>query len=87
MLSMDDVIWKIYNNIVREDRAAVELVKKTDDEISKELACYKNVLSVEEYERLKDLLYRTVDCGRQEGFRLGMRYAYKIALSSFENGL
>lgn len=81
---MDDLIWKIYNNIVREEKDVVDFIGKTDGEIQAGLVRYKACLTEEQYEQLKDLLYQTVDCGRQEGFRLGMRYAYKIAVASFE---
>lgn len=79
---MNDLLTKIYNNILVYDDEVININKAVDDEINQLIQTHKNSLSDYEIEELKDLLSSTALTAQQCGFKCGVQFIIKLISSS-----
>lgn len=78
---MNELIQKIYNNVLVHEEQVTKISKVVDDEINNLIEPYQTKLSSTELEELKDLLSSTALVAEQTGFEIGMRFAIKLIVS------
>lgn len=78
---MDDLLSKIYKELLIYDKATVQLNKATDEKVLSLLEEYKDKLTNVEQDIAKEILYAVVPIAEQTGFKVGMRFAWKLLLS------
>lgn len=79
---MNDLLTKIYNNILVYDDEIININKAVDDEINQLIQTHKNSLTDYEIEELKDLLSSTALTSQQCGFKCGVKFIIKLIYSS-----
>lgn len=78
---MDDLLSKIYKDILIYDKDTVQLNKAMNEEVLSLLVEYKEQLTNIEQDTAKEILYAVVPIAEQTGFKIGMRFAWKLLLS------
>ncbi len=78
---MDDILSKIYKDILIYDKDTVQLNKAMNEEVLSLLVEYKEQLTNIEQDTAKEILYAVVPIAEQTGFKIGMRFAWKLLLS------
>lgn len=78
---MNELLQKIYNNVLVYEEQVINISKVVDDEINNLIEPHQNKLSATELEELKDLLSSTALVAEQTGFEIGMRFAIKLIVS------
>lgn len=78
---MNELLKKIYNNVLVYEEQVINISKVVDDEINNLMEPHQNKLSATELEELKDLLSSTALVAEQTGFEIGMRFAIKLIVS------
>ena len=78
---MDDILSKIYKDILIYDKDTVQLNKAMNEEVLSLLVEYKEQLTHIEQDIAKEILYAVVPIAEQTGFKIGMRFAWKLLLS------
>lgn len=78
---MNDLLTKIYDNVLVYERDVVKNNLQVDEEIDQLVEPYKKQLSNEETEKLNDLLSMAVLTAKQAGFENGVRFAVKFLYS------
>lgn len=78
---MNELLKKIYNNVLVYEEQVTKISKVVDDEINTLIEPYQDKLSDTELEELKDLLSSTALVAEQTGFEIGMRFAIKLIVS------
>ena len=78
---MNDLLKKIYNNVLVYEHDVVKTNRQADEEIHQLVAPYTKQLSNEETEKLNDLLSMAVLTAKQAGFENGVRFAVKFLYS------
>lgn len=78
---MNELLKKIYNNVLVYEEQVINISKVVDDEINNLIEPHQNKLSATELEELKDLLSSTALVAEQTGFEIGMRFAIKLIVS------
>lgn len=78
---MNELLKKIYNNVLVYEEQVTKISKAVDDEINNLIEPHQNKLSAIELEELKDLLSSTALVAEQTGFEIGMRFAIKLIVS------
>lgn len=78
---MDDILSKIYKDILIYDKDTVQLNKAMNEEVLSLLVEYKEQLTNIEQDIAKEILYAVVPIAEQTGFKIGMRFAWKLLLS------
>ncbi len=79
---INDLLTKIYNNIVIYEKDTITLNKAIDDEINQLIQSQRHNLSALEIDELKDLLSSTALTGQQSGFKSGVGFILKLIYSS-----
>lgn len=79
---MDDLLTKIYNNIIIYEQDTIILNKATDENINQLIQSHKHNLSSYEIEELKDLLSSATLTAQQSGFKSGVKFILKLIYSS-----
>jgi len=82
---MDDILSKIYKDILIYDKDTVQLNKAMDEKVLSLLVDYKEQLTNIEQDTAKEILYAVVPIAEQTGFKIGMRFAWKLLLSLLSN--
>lgn len=75
---MDELLGKIYKEIIYFEEDTVQIEKKIVEEVGGLLESYQTVLDTEQREELQSLLYEAVHIAEAESFWLGVRYALKV---------
>lgn len=78
---MNELLKKIYNNVLVYEEQVTKISKAVDDEINNLIEPHQTKLSATELEELKDLLSSTALVAEQTGFEIGMRFAIKLIVS------
>ena len=78
---MNDLLSKIYKDILVYDKDAIQLNKAMNEEVLSLLVEYKEQLTNVEQDIAKEILYAVVPIAEQTGFKIGMRFAWKLLLS------
>lgn len=81
---MNDLLRKIYNDVLVYEHDVVNINKQADKEISQLVELYTKRLSDNELEKFKDLLPTAVLTAEQAGFENGVRFAVKM-IHSLQN--
>ena len=82
---MDDLLNKIYNEILVYDKDTVQLNKALDAKVLSLLEEYKEQLTNAEQDTAKEIVYAVVPIAEQTGFKIGIKFAWKILLSILSN--
>ncbi len=82
---MNELLKKIYDNIIRYEKDAVEMDWRIEEEIKHLIQPYQNKLTADKLETLKDLLYGAALPAEREGFMLGVQYTLKILFTLLSN--
>lgn len=75
---MNDLLKKIYNDVLVYERDVVKINKKVDEEINRLVEPYTKQLSDDEMEKLKEMLSIVGLTAEQVGFENGVRFALKL---------
>lgn len=78
---MNDLLKKIYNDVLVYERDVIKTNRQADEEINQFAEQYKKRLSDEELDKLNDLLSMAVLTAEQAGFENGVRFAVKLLYS------
>lgn len=79
---MNDLLTKIYSDILIYEQDVIKQNKAMDDEINKLLQSHTDNLSSYEIDELKDLLSSTALTAQQSGFKSGVRFIIDLIYSS-----
>lgn len=71
-------LLKIYENVVRYGEEAVNMEKRITEEVKKITKPYEKNLSIEELEKLQDIMFEIALIAEHEGFLLGTKYLAKL---------
>lgn len=82
---MDDLLNKIYKEILIYDKDTIQLNKVMNEEVLLLLDEYKEQLSNIEQDTAKEILYAVVPIAELTGFKIGMRFAWKLLSSLSSN--
>ena len=77
---MNELIKKIYEQIIYHEKEGIEMDKRVISEIDKLIIPYIGQLKETELEEIKNLMYATALTAEQEGFQLGVKYATKMLI-------
>lgn len=77
---MDDLLNKIYKEILVYDKDTVRLNRELDKEVLLLLKEYKEQLANVEQDTVKEMLYAVMPMAELTGFKVGMRFAWKLLL-------
>lgn len=77
---MNDLLKRIFTDVVSQEEDSIKADKYMDAEVQKIVDNYKEKLNADELEELRGLLYQVALIAKQEGFVLGMKYLFKIAV-------
>lgn len=69
---MNDLLLKIYENVIRYEKEAISMEKRITKEVDAICKPYKDKLSADALEELQDILFEIALSGEQEGFQLGV---------------
>ena len=78
---MNNLLEKIYTDILVYESDVVKINKQVDEEINRLVKPYTKQLSDKEMEKLNDLLSVAVMTAEQAGFENGVRFAVKMLYS------
>lgn len=78
---MDDILSKIYKDILVYEKDTVQLNKAMNEEVLSLLDEYKEQLTNAEQDTVKEMLYAVVPIAEQTGLKIGIRFAWKLLLS------
>lgn len=78
---MNNLLKKIYNDVLVYESDIVKINKHVDEEINQLVKPYTKQLSDKEMEKLNDLLSVAVMTAEQAGFENGVRFAVKLLYS------
>ena len=82
---MNELLKKLFDNVVSNEKETVEVNKQVDKKVHTILDHYKEQLTTEEFEKLSADLYYIALISQQEGFELGMKYLLKVAIALLSN--
>lgn len=77
---MNELLKRIYNEVISQEKDTVEMGKRLDAEIKKLLQPYAQQFNEQELEIIRGLLYAVELKTEQEAFQLGMSYGLKLFL-------
>lgn len=75
---MNDLLEKIYNNVLVYENDVVKTSQAVDEEINRVVEPYKNQLHDNQLEELKSLLSSTALVAEVCGFKNGIRFVFKV---------
>ena len=78
---MNQLLRKIYNDVLVYEKDIVKSNKQVDSEVNKIIEPYKNNLHDDELEKLKDLVSAGTSNAEQAGFESGVKFAIKMLYS------
>lgn len=78
---MNDLLKKIYNDVLVYESDVVKINLQVDEEINRLVKPFTKQLSDEEMEKLNELLSMAVLTAEQAGFENGVRFAVKLLYS------
>lgn len=78
---MNDLLKKIYNNVLVYEHDVVKTNLQVDKKINQQVEPYTSQSSDEDMEKLNDLLSMAVLTAEQAGFENGVRFAVKFLYS------
>ncbi len=77
---MKKMLKKLFDEFLSEEKDVVESGNQIDKDVNDLIEPYKSKLSENELEELKTLLHQASYIGELEGFRLGIKYMFKIVV-------
>lgn len=75
---MKSLLKKIYENVICYEEDAIQMDKTINKEIEELLQKCCSQFKDDEIEQLKSNIYQLTLTTEQEGFELGMKYAYRL---------
>lgn len=82
---MNDILKKIYNEILVYEKDIATTNQKADKAICKLLKTYQKNLTDDEYEKIKELVFSITSIAEQAGFENGIRFTIKLIYSLFKD--
>lgn len=79
------MIKNIYKNIVYPSKNAQMEGRKMDEFIDKLLQQKKRIMTIQEFEQYRDVLYEVASKAQEIGFTIGFKYGVEIIMESLEN--
>ena len=78
---MKDLLKRIFADVISQEEDCVMTDKYIDTKVQLIVDNYKEKLTDDELEELRGLLYQVALIAEKEGFVLGTKYLFKVALS------
>lgn len=75
---MEDLLKKIFDQVLMNEKETVKCNKVVDDKVEKVAESYKDKLSEEDLEKLKDDLFSVSLLAEQTGFELGVKFLFQL---------
>lgn len=75
---MNEILQKIYDNIVCYEREAVEAGWRIDGEIKNLIHPYEEKMDAEELDELKSIMSQMALTAEHEGFQIGVAFAIRL---------
>lgn len=82
---MNELLKKIYNEILVYEKDTVTTNQEADKAIYNLLKTYQKILTDDEYEKLKEIVFSVTSITEQAGFENGMRFAINVLFSLFKH--
>ena len=82
---MNELLKKIYNEILVYEKDIVTTNKTVDDVISNQIKPYEKKLPENEYEELKGLVFSAISIAEQAGFENGLQFTIKMLHTLFND--
>ena len=79
---MEELLSKIYDQVVYFEPDAIELSKKFAEEVSGLVAPLREAMSEDELENVKSMIYSATYSSQKHGFCLGVHAAVKVLLEA-----
>lgn len=77
---MNELLKKIYEEVIYYEKDMFEAEKQIDTQINQLIEPYTNELTENDMELIKTLMYQTSLIAEQKGFLLGMKYMLKMLI-------
>lgn len=74
---MEKLFQKVYDSVICYEPDMVQMDREVEKKVGELMERYRKLLSEEELEELKNLLYGVVTDGEKKGFLLGAKYTAK----------
>ena len=75
---MQDLIGKMYDNIVATSDDSIALGKRLDEVVEETIAPLHETMGEDEVETIKEMIYEILYVAEKDGFRLGVYTALKF---------
>lgn len=75
---MEELLKKIYENIIYYEKDTLKMDKRINAEIDKLIESYRNDFPESDIQTVKELIHQATFIAQKEGFRLGMSYMLKL---------
>lgn len=75
---MSELLLKIYENIVRHEEESINMEKRVSEKVIQLSKPFEKKLSIEELEKVQDIMFEIALNAEHEGFQLGAKYFAKL---------
>lgn len=75
---MENMLLKIFDNIICKEPEYTEMAKRYDEEVEKIIAPLHEKMPAEEVEKIRGLIYKATYYAQRDGFVLGARTMAQI---------
>lgn len=75
---MENMLIKIFDNVVCKELEYMEIAKRYDEEVEKIIAPLHGKMPAEEVEKIRSLIYKATYYAQRDGFVLGARVMTQI---------
>lgn len=79
---MQDIIGKLYDNIVSIEDDSIELGKRLDKIVEETIVPLRKTMSEDDVETIKEIIYKVVSVAERDGFRLGVNATATFVLEA-----
>lgn len=82
---MNELLMKIYREVVQYENYSIELGKVLDEEANELLVPYKEKFDADDLETIRTLMYDLSYTAEEKGFCLGVKTVIQILMEVFVN--
>lgn len=75
---MNELLKKIYENVLIDEEYTLKLRKKVDDDVGMRISRYQNLMNETEYEKLKSDFYASCYVAELVGFEMGVKFMKRL---------
>lgn len=79
---MQDLIGKLYDNIVSTEDDSIKLGKRLDKVVEESIVPLRETMSEDDVETIKEMIYKVVSVAERDGFRLGVNATVTFVLEA-----